>query len=173
MKRKSTNKSRTWSEGRRMLCSFDGTIHQKIKTYCKYAVRQFCKHFRVNSRRMMRKEGVYMRYMTDWRRYPTKKLSKSEAKEKNMVTIEKEIHLFPSRTQKLSLSSLMILGVQTPGKVSRSQFFEASNIYSVLFCVSRNLWFEYFTIFNYAKIKEVYNKTEITIKQLEQVYPYR
>ena len=39
-----------------------------------------------------------------------------------MVTIEKEIHLFPSRTQKLSLSSLMILGVQTPGKVSRSQF---------------------------------------------------
>ena len=77
------------------------TIKHLNKSYCKYAVRQFCKYFRAN---------------------PTKKLLKSEAKEKNMVTIEKEIHLFPSRTQKLSLSSLMILGVQTPGKVSRSQF---------------------------------------------------
>ena len=77
------------------------TIKHLNKSYCKCAVRQFCKYFRAN---------------------PTKKLPKSEAKEKDMVTIEKEIHLFPSRTQKLSLSSLMILGVQTPGKVSRSQF---------------------------------------------------
>ena len=98
------------------------TIKHLNKSYCKYAVRQFCKYFWANSRRMMRKEGVYMRYMTDWWRNPTKKLPKSEAKEKNMVTIEKEIHLFPSRTQKLSLSSLMILGVQPPGKGSRSQF---------------------------------------------------
>ena len=47
--------------------------------------------------------------MTDRRRNPTKKLPKSEAKEKNMVTIEKEIHLFPSRTQKLSSSAAIIL----------------------------------------------------------------
>ena len=61
-------------------------------------------------------------YVTERATQMNKKVPKSEAKEKNMVTIEKEIHLFPSRTQKLSLSSLMILGVQTPGKVSRSQF---------------------------------------------------
>ena len=35
------------------------------------------------------------------------------------VTIEKGPHLFPSRTQKLSLSSLMVLGGQPPGRVSR------------------------------------------------------
>ena len=36
-----------------------------------------------------------------------------------MVTIEKEIHLFPSRTQKLSSLALMILGGRLPGKVGR------------------------------------------------------
>ena len=44
---------------------------------------------------------------------PTKKI--------NMVVIEKRIHLFPFRTQKLSSSSPMVLGPQGPGRVGRSQ----------------------------------------------------
>ena len=39
----------------------------------------------------------------------------------NMAIIEKRIHLFPSRTQKLSSSSPMVLGPQGPGRVGRSQ----------------------------------------------------
>lgn len=49
-----------------------------------------------------------------------------------MVTIEEEIHLFPYRTQKLSLSSPKILGVKTPGKLGRSQLKNTEN-FSVFF----------------------------------------
>ena len=41
--------------------------------------------------------------------------------ERDLVAIAKRIHLFPFRTQKLSSSAPMVLGVQTPGRVGRSQ----------------------------------------------------
>ena len=44
------------------------------------------------------------------------------SKEKNPVTIARRIHLFPSRTQKLSSLALMILGGKLPGKVGRCRF---------------------------------------------------
>ena len=41
----------------------------------------------------------------------------------NMVIIEKRIHLFPYRTQKLSSSSLMVLRPKGLGRVGRSQLY--------------------------------------------------
>ena len=40
----------------------------------------------------------------------------------NPVTIAERIHLFPSRTQKLSSLAPMILGGKLPGKVGRCRF---------------------------------------------------
>ena len=42
---------------------------------------------------------------------------------RNPVTIAKRIHLYPSRTQKLSSLALKILGGQPPGKIGRRRFF--------------------------------------------------
>ena len=39
------------------------------------------------------------------------------------MTIAKRIHLYPSRTQKLSSLALKILGGQPPGKIGRRRFF--------------------------------------------------
>ena len=41
----------------------------------------------------------------------------------NPVAIAKRIHLYPSRTQKLSSLALKILGGQPPGKLGRRRFF--------------------------------------------------
>ncbi len=48
--------------------------------------------------------------------------SESKARNKYPVTIAKRIHLFPSRTQKLSSLAPIILGGQLPGKVGRCRF---------------------------------------------------
>ncbi len=61
-----------------------------------------------------------------------------------MVTIEKRIHLFPSRTQKLSSSSPIVLGSQGPGRVGRSQLEKNHRVYI--------LWF--FSAINYIKDKK-------------------
>ena len=45
------------------------------------------------------------------------------AKYGNPVAIAKRIHLYPSRTQKLSSLALKILGGQPPGKLGRRRFF--------------------------------------------------
>ena len=57
------------------------------------------------------------------------------------VTMAKGSHLFPYRTQKLSLSTLMVLGWQGPGRVGRRriQFF-LDSLRTVLFLTfMRNL----------------------------------
>ena len=41
----------------------------------------------------------------------------------NPVTIAERLHLFPSRTQKLSSLALKILGGKLPGKLGRRRFF--------------------------------------------------
>ena len=50
------------------------------------------------------------------------KVQKRPSKE-NPVTIAGRLHLFPSRTQKLSSLAPMILGGKLPGKVGRCRFF--------------------------------------------------
>ena len=45
----------------------------------------------------------------------------------NMVIIEKRIHLFPYRTQKLSSSSLMVLRPKGLGRVGHSQLLFRSS----------------------------------------------
>ena len=63
-----------------------------------------------------------------------------------MVTIASEIHLFPSRTQKLSPSTPMVLGGRLPGRVGRCQFESGSNapaflvLYAFLGYNSYTLW---------------------------------
>ena len=42
---------------------------------------------------------------------------------KKLVLIAVRVHLFPSRTQKLSSFALKILGGKLPGKISRCQHF--------------------------------------------------
>ncbi len=42
---------------------------------------------------------------------------------RNLVIIAKGSHLFPSRTQKLSPLTLMVLGWRRPGRVRRRQIF--------------------------------------------------
>ena len=44
-------------------------------------------------------------------------------RKENPVTIAGRLHLFPSRTQKLSSLAPMILGGKLPGKVGRCRFF--------------------------------------------------
>ena len=50
-----------------------------------------------------------------------------------MVTIVKGIHLFPSRTQKLSPSTLMVLGWRRPGRVGSRQIAKTVINFTVFF----------------------------------------
>ena len=43
------------------------------------------------------------------------------------VTIARGIHLFPFRTQKLSLLAPNVLGWKRPGRIGRCRFFQAKN----------------------------------------------
>ena len=43
------------------------------------------------------------------------------------VAIARGIHLFPFRTEQLSLSAPMVLGLHGPGRVGRRRFFAASS----------------------------------------------
>ena len=57
--------------------------------------------------------------------------SRSEKGERfNLVMIEEGIHLYPSRTQKLSPSSPKILGWRQPGKIGHCRFIYESVSYS-------------------------------------------
>ena len=49
-----------------------------------------------------------------------------------MVTMAEGIHLFPYRTQKLSLLTPMVLGRQRPGSVGSCQIIKTSNSWSFL-----------------------------------------
>ena len=63
----------------------------------------------------------------------------------NMVIIEKRIHLFPYRTQKLSSSSLMVLRPKGLGRVGHSQLLRRRALYARLFLSYSKflLWLEY------------------------------
>ena len=56
----------------------------------------------------------------------------------NLVTIARRLHLFPSRTQKLSSLALMILGGRLPGKVGRCRLKKRGTDESqFLFCIGK------------------------------------
>ena len=55
--------------------------------------------------------------------YSVLKVQKTFRRKENPVTIAGRLHLFPSRTQKLSSLAPMILGGKLPGKVGRCRFF--------------------------------------------------
>ena len=55
--------------------------------------------------------------------YSVLKVQRTFRRKENPVTIAGRLHLFPSRTQKLSSLAPMILGGKLPGKVGRCRFF--------------------------------------------------
>ena len=86
-------------------------------------IKKFSHLKRVIRGRRVKYEGAYINM---WLRIDTKSNEEGRSlkyEKNNMVIIEKRIHLFPYRTQKLSSSSLMVLRPKGLGRVGRSQLY--------------------------------------------------
>ena len=69
-------------------------------------------------------EGTALKSVEDDKLHLTTKYEEiAERDLHNPVTIAERLHLFPSRTQKLSSLALKILGGKLPGKLGRRRFF--------------------------------------------------
>ena len=86
---------------------------------------RFAQEISIPARRARSEERSVQRYSSTERGEATQQGAKSTSERyviQYPVTIAERIHLYPSRTQKLSSQTLMILGGRLPGKVGSCRF---------------------------------------------------
>ena len=86
---------------------------------------RFAQEISIPARRARSEERSVLRYSSTERGEATQQGAKSTSERyviQYPVTIAERIHLYPSRTQKLSSQTLMILGGRLPGKVGSCRF---------------------------------------------------